>query len=254
MYSRHTHHHHSSNYNRRFRQTDSGVALMFIGLLVSSPIIFWLGFIEYASAPMLLATSSVTLLGLSTIALGAIALYGSIGITYLFSGAKECYDTDKSPLGLLKSRITENSFNVKGVINTLGAILWSPFLLIGGISGVAARAVSNAFRSEPEVLSDDEIEIEDEEVPENEDQKKAEELDLNITNNTQPLPSSPALMQQALGGATGQPTQENDLSPLVEQPIETINAPLFSLPHTNEPTDSDEDPEESPIAQLFNQQ
>jgi hypothetical protein len=91
---------------------------------------------------MLVAASSTTFLGLSTLSLSALIVYGSIGVAYMFSGARECYNSEHSPLDLLKSRITGNGF-----VNTLGAVLWSPFLLVGGVAGATAKAVVNVFSS-----------------------------------------------------------------------------------------------------------
>lgn len=102
------------------------------------------------TAPMLVATSSTAFLGLSTLSLSALIVYGSIGVAYMFSGARECYSSDHGPLDLLKSRFTNN-----GLISTLGAILWSPFLFVGGVAGATAKNVVNAFSSKPSSKGND---------------------------------------------------------------------------------------------------
>lgn len=136
------HYHHHGHHSHHSHQADTGVFLMFAGLLLGSPFLFILGYFEYMTAPMLMAASSTTLLGLSTLSLSALIVYGSIGVTYMFSGARECYSSDQGPLDLLKSRVTNN-----GLVSTLGAILWSPFLLVGGVAGATAKAVVNVFSS-----------------------------------------------------------------------------------------------------------
>ncbi|MDR3503804.1 MAG: hypothetical protein P4L79_14595 [Legionella sp.] len=140
-YNGHYHHHH---HGHRSHQADTGVFLMFAGLLLGSPFLLILGYLEYMTAPMLVAASSTTFLGLSTLSLSALIVYGSVGVAYMFSGAKECYSSDHGPLDLLKSRVTNN-----GLVSTLGAILWSPFLLVGGVAGATAKAVVNTFSSKP---------------------------------------------------------------------------------------------------------
>ena len=135
-------HHQSHHYGRRSHQADTGVFLMFAGLLLGSPFLVILGYFEYMTAPMLVAAGSTTLLGLSTLSLSALIVYGSIGVAYMFSGARECYSSDHGPLDLLKSRLNNNGF-----ISTLGAVLWSPFLLVGGIAGATAKNIVNVFSS-----------------------------------------------------------------------------------------------------------
>ncbi|WP_058534727.1 hypothetical protein [Legionella saoudiensis] len=135
---------HGHYHGHRNHQADTGVFLMFAGLLLGSPFLFILGYFEYMTAPMLIATSSTAFLGLSTLSLSALIVYGSIGVAYMFSGARECYSSEHGPLDLLKSRLTNG-----GLFNTIGAVLWSPFLLVGGVAGVAAKAVVNVFNSKP---------------------------------------------------------------------------------------------------------
>lgn len=85
--------------------------------------------------------------GISTLGIGALLMYGAVGLAYLYSGAKECYKGEKNVLDMLKSRIVnenQEGLSFKGVIKSMGAIIWSPFLLIGGLAGVGAKVIVNA--------------------------------------------------------------------------------------------------------------
>jgi hypothetical protein len=144
---RHHHHHrHHSNY-----QASNGLTLMFLGAFIGSPLIFWFGFFQYASAPtMAIAAATATGSALLSFATGALILYASIGLTYFCSAAHECYKTDKGLLDVLKSRFSnEGGLSAKGIINTIGAVLWSPFLVLGSLSGMAIKSGANAFNSRP---------------------------------------------------------------------------------------------------------
>lgn len=139
-------------YHRHYghnHQADNGLMLMLIGALVGSPFIFWFGFLQYATAPMSIAATGVaggTLFSVATLGIGALILYGSIGLAYLYSGARECYNTDKGPFDLLKSRITnEDSWSFKGIISLIGTVLWAPFLFIGGVTGMTVKAIVNTL-------------------------------------------------------------------------------------------------------------
>lgn len=210
MFSRrehHHHHHHGYQGHYRSRQADTGAFLMFAGLLLGSPFLFILGYFEYMTAPMLVAASTTTFLGLSTLSLSGLIVYGSIGVAYMFSGARECYNSDQGPLDLLKSRITNN-----GLVSTIGAILWSPFLFVGGVAGATAKAVANTFSSKPSTKgtgsSSDTASLDDEESDEESDL-------LAATHSSQHVHSS--------------------------DEEETFESPQSPLPHIDEETKKDVD-------------
>lgn len=136
---RHRHHHNN--------QASNGLTLMFLGAFIGSPLVFWFGFFQYASAPsMAIATVTATGSALFSFGIGALILYASIGAAYLYSAALESYKTDKGPLDILKSHLSnQDGLSVKGVINAIGAVLWSPFVVLGGLSGMAVKAIANTF-------------------------------------------------------------------------------------------------------------
>jgi hypothetical protein len=69
--------------------------------------------------------------------LGAGFVYCLVGIGYAFSAGKECYEGKKNLATLFKSRIIEGHT----VTSIMGAMIWAPFLVIGGLIGMGANAV-----------------------------------------------------------------------------------------------------------------
>lgn len=141
--SRHHHHHrHHSNY-----QASNALTLMILGAFIGSPLIFWFIFFQFTAAPTIaIATLATTGSALFSFGISALILYASIGATYLCSAAHECYKTDKGPLDILKSLlIHQEGLSVNGVLNSIGAALWSPFIVLGGLSGMAVKAIVSAF-------------------------------------------------------------------------------------------------------------
>lgn len=138
----HHHHHHHGNY-----QASNGLKLMFLGALIGAPLIFWFGFFQYTTpSTMVIAAVTATSSALFSFGISALILYASIGAAYLCSAAHECYKTDKGPLDILKSRIlNQDRLNINGFINSIGAALWSPFVVLGGLSGMAVKAMISAF-------------------------------------------------------------------------------------------------------------
>lgn len=135
------HHHHHNH------QASNGLTLMFLGAFIGSPLVFWFGFFQYASAPTMAITAvAATGSALFSVGIGALILYASIGAAYLCSAALESYKTDKGPLDILKSQLNnQDGLSVKGVINAIGAVLWSPFIVLGGLSGMAVKAIASTF-------------------------------------------------------------------------------------------------------------
>jgi hypothetical protein len=132
------HYHHHNN------QTSGGFSLVILGAVIAAPLLFYLGFFQTATAPTIAAAAIAVngALSIATLGIGALIFYASIGTAYLYSAAKECYATDSGVLDLLKSRIVnEDGWGFKGVVNSLGAVLWSPFLLIGGLAGISIKAI-----------------------------------------------------------------------------------------------------------------
>lgn len=208
---------HGHHHGHRSHQADTGVFLMFAGLLLGSPFLFILGYFEYMTAPMLVAASSATFLGLSTLSLSALVVYGSIGVAYMFSGAKECYSSEHGPLDLLKSRLTNN-----GLVSTIGAILWSPFLLVGGIAGATAKTVVNAFSSKPATgngSSSNTASLDDEE---------SDEDDLSSSSQSQHSPEHPEHSHGSEHNSDEEDLFESPLSPSDSQKKDKADTPLHS--------------------------
>jgi hypothetical protein len=85
--------------------------------------------------------SALALSAAATFGLGALIAYGVIGIGFLYSSANECYNSNKNVIDMIKSRVAnEDGLSFKGVIKSIGAVLWSPFLLVGGLAGMGAKA------------------------------------------------------------------------------------------------------------------
>lgn len=143
--SRHHHHHrHHGNY-----QASNSLTLILLGAFIGSPLIFWFVFFQLATAPtMAIAAITATGSALFSFGIGALILYASIGVAYLCSAGHECYKTEKGPLDILKSRmINQDELSVTGVLNSIGAALWSPFIILGGLSGIAIKASVRIFTS-----------------------------------------------------------------------------------------------------------
>lgn len=96
------------------------------------------------------ATATGSALALSTAAtfgLGLLIAYGVIGLGCLYSSAKECYSSDRNVFDMLKSRVVnEDGLSFKGVMKSIGAVLWSPFLLVGGLAGMGVKVAVAVYQ------------------------------------------------------------------------------------------------------------
>lgn len=99
----------------------------------------------------------------ATFGLGALAIYGAVGLAYLCLSAKEGYSGNKNVFEIMKSSVVnEDGLRFKGVMKSIGAVLWSPFILIGGLAGMGLKAAVSAFNNPKS-------------APKNEEDKSAEE-------------------------------------------------------------------------------
>ena len=136
--------HHHYNY-----RASNGMLLLGLGFVLGFPLFIWIGFFQILTTPMVIATATAAggslFLGLGA---SALALYSIIGIGYCISTASECYKADKGILDVFKSHFTHNDgATFTGVISKIGFVLWSPFLLLGGLSGTLARLIVSAYLS-----------------------------------------------------------------------------------------------------------
>ncbi|KTC79049.1 hypothetical protein [Legionella cherrii] len=107
-----------------------------------------------ASAAGAMALSVGTL---GTLGIGALAFYAILGFAYLSSSAKECYNSDKNVFEMIKSRVVnEDGLSFMGVIKSIGAVLWSPFLLIGGLAGQGSKFAAKLFPSKSSTATESE--------------------------------------------------------------------------------------------------
>ncbi|WP_454780670.1 hypothetical protein [Legionella sp. WA2022007384] len=99
-------------------------------------------------------------LNVATFGIGALVLYGALGLVSLYSSAKECYKSDKNVFDMIKSRvINEDGLSFKGVMKSIGAVLWSPFLLLGGLAGMGVKLAVNARTSKSSSTEQDEVDL-----------------------------------------------------------------------------------------------
>lgn len=148
------HHHHHNHHS--YSSTGRGGRVLLVGFFILLPIVVVAAILSSTLGAMSLTTASLTTAGAgaagamafsaATFGIGALALYGALGLAYLYSSAKECYSSDKNVFDMIKSRVvvTEDELNFKGVMKSIGSVLWSPFLLLGGLSGMAVKAAVNA--------------------------------------------------------------------------------------------------------------
>ncbi|MCW8410095.1 hypothetical protein OQJ13_14035 [Legionella sp. PATHC035] len=110
-----------------------------------------------ASATGAMALTVGTLGTLGTLGIGALAFYAILGCAYLSSSAKECYNSDKNVFTMIKSRVVnEDGLSFMGVIKSVGAVLWSPFLLIGGLAGQGSKFAAKLFPSKSSTATESE--------------------------------------------------------------------------------------------------
>lgn len=142
--------------HRGYAYYSSGALLIVAAILIPAMILALLlsptaSVAGYAASSMTLGAASVgaaTAFSAATFGLGALALYAAIGLAYLYSSAKECYSGNKSMMDMMHSRVVnEEGFTVKGVLKSIGAVVWSPFLLIGGLAGMGVKAAVNAYNA-----------------------------------------------------------------------------------------------------------
>ncbi|ARB91899.1 hypothetical protein [Legionella longbeachae] len=212
----HRHHHsHHGRYHRHYYNTSGwGFGSLLIGAMIVTPIILIALILKLTVGAFHFATTSMTAAGFvgakmgisagigagvsattgsgvvmgSTLAfstalgIGALLVYGTIGMLYLYFSAKECYINNHNAFHMFKSQVVnEDGLSFTGAIKSIGAILWSPFLLIGGLAGMGARAVAQTFNSRFS-QSKEEEEIELEEIKTSHSQMK--NLGLKNTQNT----------------------------------------------------------------------
>lgn len=146
----------SVHVHRGYTYYGSGALLIGAAILIPAIILALLlsptvGVAGYAASSMTLGAASVgaaTAFSAATFGLGALALYGVVGLAYLYSSAKECYSGNKSMMDMMHSRVVnEDGLTVKGVLKSIGAVVWSPFLLIGGLAGMGVKAAVNAYNA-----------------------------------------------------------------------------------------------------------
>lgn len=209
----HTHHHgHHGRYHRHYYNTSGwGLGSLLIGAMIVIPIILIALILKLTVGAFHFATTSMAATGLvgakmgvsvgiasgvsttgvgigSTLAfstalgIGALFVYGTIGMIYLYFSAKECYISNKNVLHMFKSQVVnEDGLSFTGAVKSIGAILWSPFLLVGGLAGMGAKAVVQTYNSRFSQSKEDE-EIELEEIKTSHSQMK--DLGLKSTQNT----------------------------------------------------------------------
>ncbi|KTD06200.1 transmembrane protein [Legionella gratiana] len=118
----------------------------------------------------------------TALGIGAFLVYGAIGMLYLYSSTKECYGSNRNVFHMIKSQVVnEDGLSFTGAVKSIGAILWSPFLLIGGLAGMGAKAAVQAYRSRFSHSKEDE-DIEFEEIKTSHTQMN--DLGLKNTLNT----------------------------------------------------------------------
>ncbi len=134
-----------------------GGVVFLIGSLIILPIFIVALILKLSVGAMGLTAASLTTAGVAasaiafsaaTFGIGALAVYGALGLGYLYSSAKECYSSDKNVFDMIKSRVVnEDGVSFKGVMKSIGSVLWTPFLLIGGLAGMGTKAIVNVCTS-----------------------------------------------------------------------------------------------------------
>lgn len=150
--------------------TGAGAGVLLVGALIVIPLFVFALVLKLTLGAVGLAATSMASAGVAaagaagafalsagTFGIGALALYAALGLGYLYSSAKECYGSDKNVFAMIKSRVVhEDKPSFTGVIKSIGAALWSPFLLIGGLAGMGAKAVANAICAKPSTVKTEE--------------------------------------------------------------------------------------------------
>ncbi|KTD55676.1 transmembrane protein [Legionella santicrucis] len=211
----HTHHHsHHGRYHRHYYNTSGwGFGSLLIGSMIVIPIILIALILKLTVGAFHFATASMAATGLvgakmgisagigagvsttgvgasmgsalafsTALGIGALFVYSAIGMLYLYSSAKECYTNNKNVFYMLKSQVVnEDGLSFTGAVKSIGAILWSPFLLLGGLAGMGVKVVVQTYNSRFSQLKEDEN-IELEEIKTSHSQMK--DLGLKNTQNT----------------------------------------------------------------------
>lgn len=134
-----------------------GGVVLLVGSLILLPFFIVVLILKLTVGAMGLTAASLTTAGAAasaiavsaaTFGIGALAVYSALGLGYLYSSAKECYSSDKNVFDMIKSRVVnEDGLSFKGVMKSIGSVLWTPFLLIGGLAGMGTKAIVNACTS-----------------------------------------------------------------------------------------------------------
>lgn len=131
-----------------------GLLLVILGLALGSPLLIILGAFNIATSPLTIAAIGA---GIGGVVAGGIAIpliacllsfYCGVGLTYFFSAARTGYETNLSIFGVLGA--------YSGGFNTVLAVLWSPFILLGAAFGKGSHALVNFFsrKKEQPLLND----------------------------------------------------------------------------------------------------
>lgn len=138
-------------YHHHNTRAENGFLLLVLGLLFGYPIFCYIGLFQMITAPVaLMATTAAAATTAGSIVLGlgmgVFALYGIIGIGYSITTAIECYKTEHGLLDVFKSHIlNKEGLSFNGIVQAISAIAWSPFILLGGLYGITAKAIAHRF-------------------------------------------------------------------------------------------------------------
>jgi len=87
-----------------------------------------------------MATSIAGVLGLLLA-----AVYGVVGLGYLYYGAKDGYKGKRVDETVTSRLFNQNGSSFKGLMQSISAVICSPFLILGGFLGKATKESINAY-------------------------------------------------------------------------------------------------------------
>jgi hypothetical protein len=179
-------HHHHNHYGRRYtlmsmfddfygvyrpwslRESIIGFGLLIVVVVPIVIILNIIKLISIATAPVVVTTTLTSSLAgaasisaggaaavgvtIATLGFAALVMYGIVGVGYLYSAAKEAYNSEKSGLDLVASSfIPQEDWSFRGVLKSAGAVLWLSVMLMGVLSGKAVKAAVQAYKGSSDV-------------------------------------------------------------------------------------------------------
>ncbi len=116
--------------------------ILSLNIILASALISYLAMTNSNTAVASTGTYGAVAGGLG---LALAAIYGVIGLGYLYYGAKDAYNGKTLGETITSRLFNHEGLSFKGLMQSIGAVIWSPFLILGGLLGKGVKALVNVY-------------------------------------------------------------------------------------------------------------